>query len=208
MSTTAVAWAMSLPLPPRTSSAKALLIVLSFMSRLTKTQKLECFPSVGYLVAVTGQNRKTVIANLDKLERWGLLSDTGRRMGVTRQVIVYRVHMRAKISTRLPHGYSKAKKRRPKNNDKCTENASQASRERDTERVINMDKKSFRAPARAPTPVRSAAVVSPSAGAGDGRKRAMTDISDLIERYLPNTERGSTAASDRPEADPDDGGVA
>lgn len=208
MSTTAVAWAMSLPLPPRTSSTKALLIVLSFMSRLTKTQKLECFPSVGYLVAVTGQNRKTIIANLDKLERWGLLSDTGRRMGVTRQVIVYRLHMRAKISTRLPQGYSQAKKRRPKNDDKRPENVPQVSLERDTERVINMDKKSFRAPARAPAPVRSAAVISASAGAGDGRKQAMTDISDLIECYLPNAERTSTPMSDCSDADPNDGGVA
>ena len=114
MSTTAIAWALRLPLPPRTSSAKALLLVLAFLSRPTRTKKLECFPSVGYLVSTTGQNRKTIIANLDKLERWGLLCDTGRRMGVTRQVVVYRLHMRAKLSTRLPQGYAQAKKRRPK----------------------------------------------------------------------------------------------
>jgi hypothetical protein len=199
---------MALALPPRTSSAKALLFVLSFMSRPTRTEKLECFPSVGYLVAVTGQNRKTIIANLDKLERWGLLSDTGRRMGVTRQVIVYRLHMRAKISTRIPQGYEAAKKRRPKTTAKAPEKCSKAFRKRDTESSTNIYKKSCRAPAGALAPVRSAAGDSAPDGAGTGRKDAVAQMDALILAHVPRARAESARSGGRDGKDPRNGGAA
>ena len=208
MSTVAVNWALNLPLPSRTSSAKGLLLVLSYMSRPTATKKLECFPSVSYLVRVTGQNRKTIIANIDKLERWGLLSDTGRRMGVTRQVIVYRLHMREKLSTRIPHSYANAKKRRPKTDDKTPENRPKASLDRDTEMNRSFYKKSSRAHPRAPAPVRSAAATSTPVGSGDGRKSAMALIADLIETHLPNGGNQTQTPIDRTKVDPHDGGGA
>lgn len=182
-------------------------MVLSFMSRPTRAMKLECFPSVGYLVQVTGQDRKTIIANLDKLERWGLLSDTGRRMGVTRQVIVYRLHMRAKISPRLPHSYAQAKKRRPKTAGKTPENPSQASRKRDTESFTKVYKKSLRAPAGAPIRVRSSAIASTPPGAGEGRSRAMADIADLIATCLPAGRAPPGSKRARAPIDPQAGGV-
>src|SRR5690606_18236591 len=50
------------------------------------------FMSIDYLVWATGQNRKTVIANMKLLQEWGLIEDTGRRIGRTRQIPVYRVN--------------------------------------------------------------------------------------------------------------------
>lgn len=205
MSTTAVHWALRLSLPPRSSSAKALLIVLSFLSRETRTKRLECFPSVGYLVEVTGQNRKTLIANLDKLERWGLLSDTGRRMGVTRQVIVYRLHMRERISTSPPQSYLNAKKRRPKTAGKTPENTPQAAQIRDTDMNIDIYKKSFRAQARDAGRTRSASAISALSDAGSARSEAFAEMEALIAEYMPRDRRQS-APMDRIEPQTDVGG--
>jgi Helix-turn-helix domain len=47
------------------------------------------WPSIAALVQKTGQDRKTVIAALDKLEALGYLSDSGKRCGKTGQVKVY-----------------------------------------------------------------------------------------------------------------------
>lgn len=47
------------------------------------------WPSLKDLSAKTGQDRKTVIASLDRLEAEGYLVDTGRRKGLSGQVKVY-----------------------------------------------------------------------------------------------------------------------
>jgi len=49
------------------------------------------FPSSAYLADATGQDRKTVLANLAKLREWGLIVDTGERKGTTGQIVVYRL---------------------------------------------------------------------------------------------------------------------
>jgi hypothetical protein len=48
------------------------------------------WPSIAALSQKTGQDRKTVIAALDKLELMGYLADSGRRTGKTGQVKVYK----------------------------------------------------------------------------------------------------------------------
>lgn len=53
----------------------------------------EIFPSVAHICEITSQNRKTVIANIAKLEAAGLVIDTGRRVGATKQIKVYQVSL-------------------------------------------------------------------------------------------------------------------
>lgn len=48
------------------------------------------WPSIAALSQKTGQDRKTVIAALDKLEAMGYLADSGKRTGKTGQVKVYK----------------------------------------------------------------------------------------------------------------------
>jgi hypothetical protein len=48
------------------------------------------WPSIAALSKKTGQDRKTVIGALDKLESMGYLSDSGKRTGKTGQVKVYK----------------------------------------------------------------------------------------------------------------------
>src|SRR5262249_14297348 len=43
------------------------------------------------LVDATGQDRKTIIANIGRLREWGLITDTGERRGVTKQIVVYKL---------------------------------------------------------------------------------------------------------------------
>lgn len=142
-------WAMKLALPPRTSSAKALLMVLSYRAKRTSSDRFECYPSIPYLVGATGQNRKTILSNLTKLQGWGLVSDTGRRMGKTRQVVVYRLHMRGGISTAHPQKSRKAAKTGPNMDEKRPEYSAQEAQTRDTDSICIDDlDKSFYAHAR------------------------------------------------------------
>jgi len=51
----------------------------------------ECWPSLTLLAQLTGYNRKTVATYLHHLQTAGLVADTGRRAGRTRQVRVLRL---------------------------------------------------------------------------------------------------------------------
>lgn len=51
-----------------------------------------CYPSIAALSDDTAQNRKTVIANIKSLVLAGLIGDTGKRVGATKQIIVYKVN--------------------------------------------------------------------------------------------------------------------
>lgn len=51
------------------------------------------YPSVDALIAWTEQDRKTVLANLDRLKEAGWITDTGDRTGRTRQVVVYQINL-------------------------------------------------------------------------------------------------------------------
>ncbi|HET6631543.1 MAG TPA: helix-turn-helix domain-containing protein [Rhodanobacteraceae bacterium] len=86
MSVEAITWALRVPVPA--SSAKFVLVVLANQAN---DETGHAFPSVGYLASATGQDRKTVLANLAKLIEWGLIEDTGKRVGRTGRVIVYRL---------------------------------------------------------------------------------------------------------------------
>lgn len=86
MSVEAITWALRQEI--RRSSAKFVLVVLA---NCASGDTFVAWPSVAYLAGSTSQDRKTVLANLKKLASWGLIEDTGKRKGVTRQVPVYRL---------------------------------------------------------------------------------------------------------------------
>lgn len=116
MSSEAVDWAFKQDI--RQSALKFTLIALCHCANY-RTGRI--MPSIAYLCELTGQNRKTVIANIAKLEQMGLLEDTGAVCGKTNQIKVYR----------LPSvGAAKAD---PGYDGKSPENAVKQSRNRDTE---------------------------------------------------------------------------
>lgn len=88
MSSEALAWAFKQSVKP--SSVKLTLIALCECANY-KTGKI--FPSIEHLCEITGQNRKTIIANIAILEQQGLIADTGERAGTTRQIKVYQAHL-------------------------------------------------------------------------------------------------------------------
>lgn len=84
MSSEALAWAFKQEIKP--SSVKFTLVALCECANY-RTGLI--FPSISHLSEITGQDRKTVIANIAELERRGLIADTGERSGKTKQVKVY-----------------------------------------------------------------------------------------------------------------------
>lgn len=88
MSIEAITWALKQPLEH--SPAKFVLVVLANQAN---SETGNSFPSIAYLATTTGQDRKTIIANLQRLIEWGLIEDTGKRVGRTSQIICYRLLM-------------------------------------------------------------------------------------------------------------------
>jgi len=84
MSIEAMQWAFRQEIKP--SSVKFVLVSLADNA----TEDGLAWPSIAALCAKTGQDRKTVIASLDRLEQAGYLADSGERRGGTGQVKVYR----------------------------------------------------------------------------------------------------------------------
>lgn len=208
MSITTMNWALRLSLPPRTSSAKSLLMVLSYRARPTAQEKFECYPSVSYLAGATGQNRKTIQSNLVKLQRWGLLSDTGRRMGKTRQVIVYRLHLREGISTGHPQKSGKNAERSPKKNVKQPKNDAKDDQTRATDSFISIDgDRCFYAHAREKIDTRPATQSSNDIAPGDARAQVMAQIQELVQILRPGQPKRPSSPIDRTAADPREGGA-
>lgn len=85
MSIAAMTWAFGLVLKP--SSLKFLLVALADNA----DDQGRAFPSIECLAQKTSQDRKTIIAGLDRLEELKLATDTGSRVGKTKQVKVYRL---------------------------------------------------------------------------------------------------------------------
>lgn len=85
MSFEAIRWALAQPI--RQSSAKFVLVALANNA----DENMSAWPSIQSVADVTGQDRKTVIANLARLIELGYVEDTGARKGGTGQVIVYRL---------------------------------------------------------------------------------------------------------------------
>ena len=73
-------WAYSQTLRP---STKFVLVTMA------KVARPDYFCAVSTLCDLTGLNEKTVRASLSELQSLGLISDTGRRTGKTRQIIVF-----------------------------------------------------------------------------------------------------------------------
>lgn len=67
----------------------AKLVLLSMADRAGETH--ECYPSIKRLCEDTNLDRKTVIRSLRALCDCELIADTGKRKGITNQVIVYRL---------------------------------------------------------------------------------------------------------------------
>lgn len=88
MSSEALAWAFKQDVKP--SSVKFVLVALCECAHY---QTGLIHPSVEHICEITGLNRKTAIAAVAELERQGLLSDTGDRVGRTRQIKVYRAEI-------------------------------------------------------------------------------------------------------------------
>lgn len=87
MSLEAITWAFKQPVPQ--SSAKFVLVAIANLAAPDRSGRVIAWPSTDYLAEVTSQDRKTVITNLAKLREWGLIEDTGDRVGRTGQVPVY-----------------------------------------------------------------------------------------------------------------------
>lgn len=85
MSSEALSWAFKQDIKP--SSLKFTLVA---MCECANYQTGRIFASIAHLSEITGQDRKTVIANMGELEKRSLIEDTGERVGKTMQVKVYR----------------------------------------------------------------------------------------------------------------------
>lgn len=84
MSFEALAWAVKQQ-PGRASDK---LILLGLADRWNNEERA-AWPSIKWLQEFSGLNRKTVITALQRLERAGMIRDTGGRVGKTRQGKVY-----------------------------------------------------------------------------------------------------------------------
>jgi hypothetical protein len=86
MSLRAISWAFDIEVRP--SSLKFLLVCVCDYA----SDEGMVFPSIDSLVMRTCQDRKTIISGLDRLEQLGLLIDTTKRIGKTKQVKVYQLN--------------------------------------------------------------------------------------------------------------------
>ena len=127
MSIANLSWALRKPVKP--ASCKLVLIILG-----------DCCPDGGYAYPCTeticdrtSLDRKTVISCLDTLEKKGLIKDTGKRVGNTRQIKVY--SLESEDSAKPPEIPGKT----PDSPSKAPEIPSKASQKRDTERTRNVN---------------------------------------------------------------------
>lgn len=84
MSLDATLWAWKQKLKPAQK-----LLLLSLADRAG--ENMECYPSIKRLELDTGLNRKTIISHLKQMCEDGLIVDTGKRVGSTQQVKVYKM---------------------------------------------------------------------------------------------------------------------
>lgn len=87
MSVDAITWALKTNV--KHSSAKFVLVVLA---NCASGETMEAYPSIQHIADATEQDRKTVLANIQRLIVSGHISDTGKRAGVTKQVVIYRLN--------------------------------------------------------------------------------------------------------------------
>ena len=85
MSLNAITWARHQKVGK--GPAKSILMALADYAN----ESFEAYPTIETLQHWSEQNRKTVIANLQALQRLGYIEDTGRRAGRTASIVVYRL---------------------------------------------------------------------------------------------------------------------
>lgn len=83
MSVEAITWALGAEAPSSTSK-----FVLVALANCARAEDGRAWPSVAYLCEATQQDRKTVIANIARLESAGLIREVGR-MGSTKQIRMF-----------------------------------------------------------------------------------------------------------------------
>jgi len=88
MSWAALAWASK----TRVERASEKLILIALCDRHNDETGF-AYPSINWLCEFSSLNRKTVISALDRLEACGLIADSGKRVGSTKQVKVYTVNV-------------------------------------------------------------------------------------------------------------------
>jgi hypothetical protein len=88
MSFDALAWAAK----QRTGSSGTKLVLMGLAECASRKDAL-AFPSLAELAEFSDLDRKSIIANLDALECGNFISDTGERVGRTKQIKVYRLHL-------------------------------------------------------------------------------------------------------------------
>lgn len=97
MSVEATTWAFRQNLDR--SSAKFVLVAMADCAGHDMT----CWPSVKYLAAATGQDRKTVLGNITRLIDDGYIIDTNYRRGRTGQIPVYLLNVKQKTASIILH---------------------------------------------------------------------------------------------------------
>jgi hypothetical protein len=90
MSFDALAWAAK----QNTGSSGTKLVLLGLAECADRQHSL-AFPSIAALVEFSSLDRKSVISNLAKLEETGFITDTGRKVGSTKQIKVYKLNIQA-----------------------------------------------------------------------------------------------------------------
>lgn len=116
MSSEALAWAFK-----QTCKSSSVKFTLVAMCECANYRTGVIHPSIDHLSEITGQNRKTIIANVAELEASGIIVDTGERIGRTKQIKVYRLSMETVPET------EQSQKRNSTGNDR------KQSQKRDTE---------------------------------------------------------------------------
>lgn len=91
MSFQAICWAFNQKL--ERSSAKFVLVCLANYAN----ESFEAYPSTETLSELTSMDRKTVVERLDDLCDLDFIRDTGRRMGITKQVKVYQLNYKESL---------------------------------------------------------------------------------------------------------------
>lgn len=68
------------------------LVLLGLADRHNTEHEL-AYPSLAWLCEFSSLDRKTVVTALDRLERYGFITDSGQRVGKTKQVKAYRLNI-------------------------------------------------------------------------------------------------------------------
>lgn len=119
------------------------LVLLSMSDRVA--EDMTCFPSIARLMEDTGLNRKTIIAVWGRLQAAGLICDTGKRTGRTKQVIVWQLSGVEKRERTVPKTEQFQKRDRSQN---YHETVPKTDRERSQKRDPESTKESTKEPTK------------------------------------------------------------